>query len=132
MAGSGTGSDARMIKYIATIGGLGLAAAFVAVFFVGRSESRQLGEVAQRVGMTQDDLLTMGPRVAAATGATLGSARHVVYMLACSGLSSPDALEAQATRAGALARRQLLSDREAVVAVLAQAGHTATPSLEGC
>lgn len=121
-----------MIKYIATIGGLGLAVAFVVVFFVGRSESRQLGEVAQRIGMTQDDLLAMGPRVAAATGATLGSARHVVYMLACSGLSSRAALEAQATQAGALARQQLLSDREAVVAVLAQAGHAATPGLEGC
>jgi len=122
-----------MIKYIATIGGLGLAVAFVIVFFIGRTESKQLNEVAPRVGMSYDELMAMGPRVAAATGATLGTSRHVVYLLACSGLSSKTTLETHATRAGTLARQQRLSDREAVVAVLAQTGGAgAGANLKGC
>ena len=32
-----------------------------------------------------DDLMAMGPRIATQTGATLGTSRHVVYLLACSG-----------------------------------------------
>lgn len=122
-----------MAKYIATIVGLGLAVAFVVVFFVGRTETRHLSEVAPRVGMSYDDLMAMGPRIASATGVTLGTSRHVVYLLACSGQSSRATLETQAAQASTLAKQQRLSDREAVSAVLAQAGRgPVTESLKGC
>ena len=122
-----------MIKHIATVIGIGLAVAFVAVFFVGRTETKHLKEVAPRVGMSYDDLMAMGPRVASQTGVTLGTSRHVVYLLACSGQASKSTFEAQAVQAGTLAKQQRLSDREAVVAVLAQAGSdTAKDSLKGC
>ena len=122
-----------MAKYIATIVGLGLTVAFVVIFFVGRTESKHLSEVAPRVGMSYDDLMAMGPRIASSTGATLGSSRHVVYLLACSGLSSKATLEVQAVQAGALAKQQRLTDREAVRAVLAKGGVSAgVPSLKSC
>ena len=122
-----------MIKHIATVIGIGLAVAFVAVFFVGRTETKHLKEVAPRVGMSYDDLMAIGPRVASQTGVTLGTSRHVVYLLACSGQASKSTFEAQAVQAGTLAKQQRLSDREAVVAVLAQAGSsTAEDSLKGC
>ena len=122
-----------MTKYIVTLVGLALTVAFVVVFFIGRTETKHLTEVAPRVGMSYDELMAMGPRVASQTGVTLGSSRHVVYLLACSGLANKATLEAQATRAGALARQQHLSDREAVGAVLAQAGTGAgVASLKGC
>ncbi|HZT55864.1 MAG TPA: hypothetical protein VFA35_06540 [Burkholderiaceae bacterium] len=101
------------------------------VFFVGRSETKHLSEVAPRVGMSYDDLMAMAPRIASNTGATLGTSRHVVYLLACSGRSSRATLETQAAQAGALAKQQRLSDREAVGAVLAAAGAGAA-SLKGC
>jgi hypothetical protein len=122
-----------MAKYIATIVGLGLAAAFVFVFFLGRTETKHLSEVAPRVGMNYDDLMAMGPRVASKSGVTLGTSRHVVYLLACSGLSSKTTLEAQASEAARMAKQRRLSDREAVVAVLASANGSATVgSLKGC
>lgn len=122
-----------MTKYIATIVGLGLAVAFVVVFFAGRTETRHLSEVAPRVGMSYDDLMAMGPRIASATGVTLGTSRHVVYLLACSGQSSKATLEAQASQASSLAKQQRLSDREAVVAVLATIGSSAgAANLKGC
>jgi 2-hydroxychromene-2-carboxylate isomerase len=122
-----------MLKHIATVAGVGLAAAFVVVFFSGRTETRQLTEVAPRVGLSYDDLMAMGPRVATQTGVTLGSSRHVVYLLACSGHASKTTLESQAMQAGTLAKQQRLSDREAVVAVLAQAGIGAgAQDLKGC
>ena len=122
-----------MFKHLATVGGIGLAVAFVVVFFIGRTETKHLTEVAPRVGMSYDDLMAMGPRVASQTGVTLGTSRHVVYLLACSGLSNQSTLEAQATQAGKLAKQQRLSDREAVGAVLAQCGSGAgVASLKGC
>ena len=122
-----------MVKYFATLVGLGLAAAFVVVFFAGRAETKHLREIAPRVGMSYDDLMAMAPRIASTTGATLGTSRHVVYLLACSGQSSRETLEAQAARAGALAKQQRLSEREAVRAVLAQAGSSAgAVNLTGC
>lgn len=108
-----------MTKYLVTIVGFGLAVAFVVVFFAGRAETKHLSEVAPRVGMSYDELMAMGPRVASSTGVTLGTARHVVYLLVCSGMSSKTTLEAQATQASALAKKRRLSDREAVGAVLA-------------
>ncbi len=122
-----------MVKYIAPIVGLGLAVAFVVVFFAGRTETKHLSEIAPRVGMTYDDLMAMGPRVASTTGVTLGTSRHVVYLLACSGLSSKTTLEAHATQASTLAKRQRLSDREAVGAVLATVSSGASAAnLKGC
>ena len=115
-----------MTKYIVTIVGLGLAVAFVVMFFVGRTQTKHLSEVAPRVGMNYDDLMAMGPRIASSTGVTLGTSRHVVYLLACSGLSSKATLEAQAAQASTLAKQQRLSDREAVGAVLATLGADAT------
>jgi len=111
-----------MIKHIATVAGVGLAVAFVAVFFVGRTQSKHLTEVAPRAGLSYDDLMAMGPRIATQTGVTLGSSRRVVYLLACSGLSNRATLESQAVQAGTMAKQQRLSDREAVGAVLAQSG----------
>ncbi len=57
----------------------------------------------------------------------------MVYLLACSGLSGKHVLEAQAGEAARLARKDLLSDREAVVAVLSRerAGISAS-QLKGC
>ena len=122
-----------MAKYIATIVGLGLAVAFVVIFFVGRTETKHLREVAPRVGMNYDELMAMGPRIASTTGVTLGTSRHVVYLLACSGLSSKASLEAQAAQASALAKQQRLSDREAVRAVLTKGGvNPDVPGLKGC
>ena len=123
----------RRIKHIATVGGVGLAAAFVAVFFFGRTESKALSEFAPRIGLSYDELIAMAPRVASQTGATLGTSRHVVYLLACSGLSHKSTLEAQATQASAMARQRHLTDREAVGEVLAQdSGAAGIGSLKGC
>jgi hypothetical protein len=122
-----------MVKHIATVAGVGLAVAFVVVFFVGRTESRHLTDVAPRVGMSYDDLMALGPRVATQTGVTLGSSRRVVYLLACSGQANKATIESQAVRAGTLAKRERLSDREAVVAVLVQGGDSAgADKLKGC
>jgi hypothetical protein len=122
-----------MVKHIASVAGLGLAVAFVVVFFIGRTETKHLTEVAPRVGMSYDDLMAMGPRVASQTGVTLGSSRRVVYLLACSGLASKATLESQALQAGTIAKQQRLSDREAVVAVLAQMGNgVGADKLKGC
>jgi protein-disulfide isomerase-like protein with CxxC motif len=114
-----------MYKHIATVAGIGLSVLFVVVFFAGRAETRHLAEVAPRVGMNYDDLLAMAPRVASHTGATLGTSRRVVYLLACSGLPTRNTLEEQATLAGSMAKQQRLSDREAVTAALTRSGHAA-------
>ena len=122
-----------MYKHIATVAGVGLSVMFVVVFFVGRAETRHLTEVAPRVGMSYDDLIAMAPRIASQTGSTLGTSRRVVYLLACSGLPSRNTLEEQATAAGALAKKQRLSDREAVRAVLTQGvDGAATGNLKDC
>jgi hypothetical protein len=123
----------HMYKHLATVGGVALSVLFVVVFFAGRAETRHLTEVAPRVGMNSDDLLAMAPRIASQTGATLGTSRRVVYLLACSGLPSRDTIEGQATAAGALATKQRLSDREAVRAVLTQGiDGAATGNLKDC
>jgi len=110
-----------------------LAALFIVVFFVGRSESKHLADVAPRVGMSLEELVALGPRIASNTGVTLGSSRRVVYLLACSGVASKQTLEEQATLAGTLVRQQRLTSREAVLAVLAQRANGAgIESLKGC
>jgi hypothetical protein len=110
-----------------------LAALFVAVFFAGRSDSKQLTDVAPLVGMSYQELMDLGPRVASSTGVTLGSSRRVVYLLACSGQATRQTLEEQALRASALSREQRLTSREAVAAVLAQRGDSKEPAnLKDC
>jgi hypothetical protein len=122
-----------MYKHIASAAGVALTGLFVVVFFIGRSESKHLADVAPRVGMSLEDLITLGPRVASNTGVTLGSSRRVVYLLACSGLASKQTLEQQATRAATLAREQRLTSREAVATVLAQdTDGVGIESLKGC
>ena len=121
-----------MYKHIATVAGIGLSVLFVVDFFAGRAETRQLAEVAPRVGMNSDDLLAMAPRVASQTGVTLGTSRHMVYLLACSGLPTRHTLEAQATLAGSMAKQERLSDREAVTAALTRSGHAAAGKLKDC
>ena len=111
-----------MVKHIAAVGAVGLAVAFVVVFFIGRNATQQLTDVAPRAGMSYDELMAVGSRVASQTGATLGSSRRVVYLLACSGLSGKATLEGHAAQAGSLIKQRFLSDREAVVTVLAGAG----------
>ena len=122
-----------MVKHIATVGAVGLAIAFVVVFFIGRTESKHLSEFAPRVGLSYDEMIALSSRVATQTGATPGTSRRVVYLLACSGLADKSTLEAQATQAGVMSRQQRLSDREAVGAVLSQSGGSgAVASLQGC
>ena len=122
-----------MIKHLSTAAGLALAVAFVVVFFIGRTESQQLADLAPKVGMSHEDLLAVGPRIASQTGVTLGSSRRVVYLLACSGLVDKGSLETQAALASSLAKKDRLTDREAVIAVLAQrTGAAAADSLKGC
>lgn len=121
-----------MMKHVATVAGVGVAIAFVALFFMSRTESKGLNEVAPRVGMTYDELMSLGPRVASQTGATLGSSRRVVYLLACSGQATRDTLESQATEASKLAQTRRLSDREAVTTLLAQKAGGSVDNLKGC
>ena len=122
-----------MVRHITTVAALGLAVAFVVVFFAGRSESKQLVDVAPNVGMSYEELLALGPRISTQTGITLGSSRRIVYLLACSGLSSKESLEAQVMQAGGLAKKDRLTDREAVLAVLAQGnGGAAADALKDC
>jgi len=122
-----------MVKHIATAAGIGLAAAFIVVFYLARRESRELTEVAPKVGMSHEQLLALGPRIASQTGVTLGTSRHVVYLLACSGLVDGSSLEEQATQASAKALKERLSDREAVGAILGtRIAGAGMQSLKGC
>jgi hypothetical protein len=121
-----------MVKHIATAAGVILTGLFIVAFFMWRPESKELAEVAPRVGMSVDDLIALGPRVATSTGATLGSSRRVVYLLACSGQADKSTLEDQAKLAGALVRRERLTDREAVTAVLAQGAKGGALGLKNC
>jgi hypothetical protein len=122
-----------MIKQIATVAGVGLAVAFLVVFFFAKPDSMELVDVAPRVGMSHDELLALGPRIASQTGATLGTSRRVVYLLACSGLASRQTLEEQATQASTKALKERLSDREAVAAILStRVSGGGVANLKGC
>jgi hypothetical protein len=114
-----------MHKHFATVAGIGLSLLFVVIFFAGRAETRELAEVAPRVGMNSDDLLAIAPRVASHTGVTLGTSRRMVYLLACSGLPTRNTIEEHATLAGSMAKQHRLSDCEAVNAALSRSGHAA-------
>lgn len=109
-----------MRKHIATLAGLALALAFVVLFFHGRYESKPLEVVAPRVGLSADDLLAMVPRIASQTGATMGTSRRVVYLMACSGVPTSATLEAHARMAAEIAEARRLTPREAARSVLAE------------
>ena len=115
-----------MRKHLATFAGLALALAFVVVFFAGRRPAYELDEIAPRVGLKAADLVAMAPRVASQTGATLGTARRVIYLMACSGLPAGPELEVQATRAADVAEKRSLTPREATKSVL-----SAMPKTDG-
>jgi hypothetical protein len=95
-----------MRKHIATLAGLALALAFVALFFSGRYESKPFNEVASQIGLTPDDLIAMVPRISSQSGATLGTSRRLVYLMACSGVATSATLEAQAMEAAHLAEKR--------------------------
>ncbi|MEO6030645.1 MAG: hypothetical protein ABIP61_01890 [Burkholderiaceae bacterium] len=120
-----------MLKHVVTVAGVGLSALFVAVFFASHTATRPLAEVAPHAGMSYEELMAMGPRVAGHTGATLGTSRHVIYLLACSGRTGRSTIEEQAIKASALVKRERLSDREAVAAVLGERSISAG-SLRDC
>jgi len=111
------------MKHVFSVVGVGLAAVFVAVFFTGRVDSKHLTAVAPRVGMHPDDLDALVPRIATQTGATLGTSRRVVYLLACSGVPTAATIEAQAREAAAITERQRMTARQAAVTVLS-GGHS--------
>jgi len=106
------------MKHVFSVAGLGLATAFVVVFFTGRIDSKHLTVVAPRVGMQPHELDALVPRVAAQTGATAGTSRRVVYLLACSGMPTAATMEAQAREAAAITERQRMTARQAAVTVL--------------
>jgi len=108
----------NMRKHIATVAALALALAFVVMFFNGRYEAKPLSVVAPRVGLKADDLLAMVPRIASQTGATTGTARRLVYLMACSGIPTSSNLEAHTKQAADLAEQRRLTPREAATTVL--------------
>ncbi len=121
------------MKHVFTVIGLGLAALFVVVFFTGRVDSKHLALVAPRVGMHVDDLNALAPRIASQTGATIGTSRRVVYLLACSGVPDRSNMESQAREAAAITEKRSLTAREATVLVLAGQPHEgATNPLKDC
>ncbi len=106
------------MKHVFSVIGLGLAALFVVVFFTGRLDSKHLAAVAPRVGMQPEDLSAIAPRIALQTGATIGTSRRVVYLLACSGVPDRTTMEARAREAANLTETQRMTAREAAVLVL--------------
>jgi len=109
------------MKHVFSVAGLGLATAFVVVFFTGRIDSKHLTVVAPRVGMQAEELDALIPRVAARTGATAGTTRRVVYLLACSGIPTSTTIEAKALEAATITEKQRVTARQAAIAVLSGA-----------
>ena len=121
------------MKHVFSVAGLGLAAAFVVVFFTGRIDSKHLTVVAPRVGMQPEQLDALIPRVAARTGATAGTSRRVVYLLACSGIPTSATIEAKALEAATITEKQRVTARQAAIAVLSGAPVEASASpLKDC
>jgi hypothetical protein len=108
------------MKHVFSVAGVGLAAAFVVVFFTGRVDSKHLTVVAPRVGMQAQDLDALVPRIAAQTGATPGTSRRVVYLLACSGIPTSATMEAQAREAANITEQRRMTARQATMVVLSR------------
>ncbi|MEO8311710.1 MAG: hypothetical protein ABI520_11095 [Caldimonas sp.] len=123
------------MKHVFSVAGLGLAAAFVVVFFTGRVDSKHLASVAPRVGMQFEELDALIPRIAAHTGATPGTSRRVVYLLACSGIPNSTTLESKALEAADITEKRRMTARQATVVVLSANGSPlegATSPLKDC
>ena len=121
------------MKHVFSVIGVGCALLFVVVFFTGRLDSKHLALVAPRVGMHGDELGALAPRIASETGATVGTSRRVVYLLACSGVPDRTNMEARAREAAAISRERKLTAREATVLVLSgRLGEDATRPLRDC
>jgi hypothetical protein len=106
------------VKHVFSVVGLGFALLFVVVFFTGRIDSKHLALVAPRVGMHVDELGALAPRIASQTGATVGTSRRVVYLLACSGVPDRTTMEERAREAATITEQRSLTAREATVLVL--------------
>ena len=106
------------MKHVFSVVGVVLATLFVIVFFTGRIDSKHLVAVAPRVGMEPEVLDAMAPRISSRTGATIGTAKRVVYLLACSGLPTASTMEDQATQAADITEKRGMTAREAAVFVL--------------
>ena len=107
------------MQHLFSVAGVGLAAAFVVVFFTGKIDSKHLTAVAPRVGMQVEELDALVPRIAAQTGATAGTSRRVVYLLACSGIPTSATMEAKAQEAASITEKRRMTARQATVVVLA-------------
>jgi hypothetical protein len=120
------------MKHVFSIVGLGLAGLFVVVFFTGRIDSKHLAHVAPRVGMQADMLVALVPKISSQTGATAGTARRVIYLLACSGMPTSATIEAKAREAVIITETRKLSARQAAATVLSGPEEGATSPLKDC
>jgi hypothetical protein len=83
--------------------------------------------------MQAEELNAMIPRVAAQTGATAGTSRRVVYLLACSGIPTSATIEAKALEAATITEKQRVTARQATVAVLSgRPGEESSGPLKDC
>ena len=121
------------MKHVFSVVGLGVSAMFVAVFFTGRVDSKHLGVVAPRVGMEAQALHALAPKISSQTGATIGTARRVVYLLACSGVPTAATMETKALEAALITEKHRLTAREAASTVLSGSrSEGATSPLRDC
>ncbi|MEO5844695.1 MAG: hypothetical protein ABIQ33_07625 [Caldimonas sp.] len=116
------------MKHVFSVAGLGMAAAFAVVFFTGRLDSKNLTAVAPRVGMQFAELDALVPRIAAQTGATPGTSRRVVYLLACSGIPTRATMTEKAIEAADITEKRRMTARQAAMVVLAQSAAPADGS----
>jgi hypothetical protein len=115
------------MKHVFSVVGLVFAILFVVVFFTGRIDSKQLPSVAPRVGMQPHELDAIVARISSRTGATVGTARRVVYFLACSGVPSRATMESQALQAADITEKQRLTAKEATSLVLSGTPNQSVP-----
>ena len=106
------------MKHVFSVVGLGMAAVFAGMFFTTRVSTDHLDIVAPRVGMQPKDLHALGATIASKTGATLGTSRRVVYLLACSGVPTAATIESKAIEAALISEKRRLTAREATSTVL--------------
>ncbi|MEO7055581.1 MAG: hypothetical protein ABI143_02145 [Caldimonas sp.] len=120
------------MKHVFTIVGLVFAALFVGVFFTGRIDSKRMAHVASRVGMQAEALDALVPRIASQTGATVGTSRRLIYLLACSGVPTSATIEATAREAARITETLRLSARQAAARVLSVPEEGATSPFRDC
>jgi protein-disulfide isomerase-like protein with CxxC motif len=121
------------MKHVFSIVALVLTLLFMVVFFTGKVHSEYLPAVAARVGLQPGELDAMVPRISSQSGASIVTARRVVYLLACSGMPTSSTMEEQALRAAQITQRQRVSAREAATYVLeGKLGDRAYSPLKDC